>query len=70
MEEEKTYRINVRLRRTTLEYAFVSVPVEEGIWEQHPGDPKKRRFNATRVMEIAKETGSDPPLLWGEKANP
>ena len=64
MEEKKTYSMSVRLRRTTLEYAFVSVPMDERIWEQHPDDPKKRRVNAARVMEIAKEMGSDPTVLW------
>ena len=70
MEEKKTYSISVRLRRTTLEYAFVSVPVDERIWEQHPDDPKKSHVNGARVMEIAKEMGSDPTVLWAREGEP
>jgi hypothetical protein len=34
--EKKTYSISMRLRRTTVEYAFVSVPLEGDVWEVHP----------------------------------
>jgi hypothetical protein len=70
MEEDKTYSISVRLRRTTFEYAFVSVPMDDRIWEQHPDDPKKHRVNAARVMEIAKEMGSDPTVPWTRESEP
>ena len=66
MEEKRTYSISVRLRRTKVEYAFVSVPVNEEIWEQHPDDPKKRRINGEKVFEIAQRMGSDPSVLWAQ----
>jgi hypothetical protein len=50
MEEKRTYSISVRLRRTQVEYAFVSVPVDEEIWEQHPDDPKKRGINGEKSL--------------------
>jgi hypothetical protein len=68
--EAKSYSISVRLRRTTLEYAFVSVPVDEHIWEQHPDEPKKQRVNADKVVETAKRMGSDPGVLWARESDP
>jgi hypothetical protein len=70
MEEKRTYSISVRLRRTKIEYAFVSVPVNEDVWEQHPDEPKKRRINGEKVFEIAKRMGSDPSVLWAQESEP
>jgi len=70
MEEKRTYNISVRLRRTKVEYAFVSVPVDEQISEQHPSDPKKRRINGDKVFETAKHMGSDPSVLWAQESEP
>lgn len=70
MEEKRTYSISVRLRRTKVEYAFVSVPVDEQVWEQHPEDPKKRRINGEMVFEIAKRMGIDPTVLWAQESDP
>jgi hypothetical protein len=56
------------LRRTKVEYAFVSVPVDEQIWEQHPDDPTKSRINGDKVFEIAKHMGSDPSVLWAQES--
>jgi hypothetical protein len=68
--EAKSYSISARLRRTTHEYAFVSVPVDEHIWEQHPDEPKKQRVNANKVFETAKRMGSDPTVLWARESEP
>jgi len=68
-EKTTTASASVRLRRTTFEYAFVSVPMDELIWEQHPDDPKKRRVNTERVMEIAKRMGAIRLCFVREKAN-
>ena len=70
MEEKRTYSISVRLRRTKVEYAFVSVPVDEQLWEQHPDEPKKRRINGDKVFEIAKHMGTDPSVLWAQESEP
>jgi hypothetical protein len=68
MEQQRTYSISVRLRRTKVEYAFVSVPVNEQVWEQQPEDPKKRRINGEMVFEIAKRMGGDPGVLWAQES--
>jgi hypothetical protein len=39
--EKKTYSISVRLRRTRVEYAFVSVPMDANIMERDPEDATK-----------------------------
>ena len=48
----------------------MSVPVDEQIWEQHPGDPKKSQINGDKVFEIAKHMGSDPSVLWAQESEP
>jgi hypothetical protein len=70
MEEKGTHSISVRLRRTKLEYAFVSVAVDEQMWEQHPDEPEERRINGDKVFEIAKHMGSDPNVLWAQESEP
>jgi hypothetical protein len=68
--EATSYSISVRLRRTTVEYAFVSVPVDEHICEPHPDNPKKERVNPHKVMEIAKRMGADATVLWAREGEP
>jgi hypothetical protein len=70
MEDKKTYSISVRLRRTSVEYAFVSVPVDERVWEPHPDDPNKQRINGEMVFEVAKRMASDPSVLWAKENEP
>jgi hypothetical protein len=70
VEEKKTHSVSVRQRRTSFEYVFVSVPVDEHVWERHPDDSKKQRVNAERVMEIAKRMGGDPTVLWARESEP
>jgi hypothetical protein len=70
MGEKKTYSISVRLLRTKGEYAFVSVPVNEHIWEQHPDDPKKQQVNGEKVFEIARSMGRDASVLWAREGEP
>ena len=70
MEEKRAYSISVRLKRTKLEYAFVSVPVDERVWERHPDDPKKRRINGEMVFEIAKRMGTGTDILWAQESEP
>jgi hypothetical protein len=70
MKEKKAYSISVRLRRTKVEYAFVSVPVDKQIWDRHPDEPRNRRINGEKVFEIAKRMGSDPSVLWAQESEP
>jgi hypothetical protein len=68
--EKKTYSISVRLRRTKVEFAFVSVPMDERVLERDPEDSTKVRVNPERVFEIAKHMGIDTSVLWAEEGAP
>ena len=61
-------RANVRLRRTKIEYAIVTVPVDEKVFVQQPGDVP--RFSAQKVLEVAKRMGTDPDVLWVQENEP
>ena len=65
-----TFSISVRLRRTKVEYAFVSFPVDEQVWEQHPDEPTKQRVAGEKVFEIAKSMGRDGSVLWVQESEP
>ena len=58
-------RAEVRLRRTKIEYAFVSVPIDESVFVQQPGNVP--RFSTQNVFEIAKRMGTDPDVLWPQE---
>ena len=64
------YTISVRLRRTKVEYAFVSVPIDENVLERDPDDDKRVRINSDRVSEVAKRLGMDPNVLWAQEGAP
>jgi hypothetical protein len=68
--EDKGYSISVRLRRTKIEYAFVSVPMDEKIMEQHPDEPENLRINSAKVFEIARRMASDSDVLWALEGEP
>jgi hypothetical protein len=67
--EKKTYSISMRLRRTTVEYAFVSVPLEGDLWEPHPDESGKLRINTQKVAEIAKLMGAEDGVLWARESD-
>jgi hypothetical protein len=68
--EKKTYSISVRLRRTKVEYAFVSVPIDAKVMERNPEDTTKFRVNGEKVFEIAKQMGADGSVLWAQESDP
>jgi hypothetical protein len=68
--ERKTYSISVRLKRTKIEYAFVSVPMDESVMEPHPEDATKLRVNGEKVFEVAKRMGTDTTILWAQEGEP
>jgi hypothetical protein len=68
--ETKTYSVSVRLRRTKVEYAFVSVPVTGNVMEQDPEDPTRLRMSGDKVFDLAKRMGADPTVLWAEESEP
>jgi hypothetical protein len=68
--ETKTHSVSVRLRRTKVEYAFVSVPVTGNVIEQDAEDAARLRMSGDRIFELAKSMGSDPSVLWAEESEP
>ena len=68
--EAKGYSISVRLHRTKIEYAFVSVPMDQNVMEQHPDEPENLRVNSEKVFEIAKRMASDSDVLWAPEGEP
>jgi hypothetical protein len=65
-----TYSISVRLRRTKVEYAFVSVPIDEQVLETDPEDNTKRKINPEKLGKIAKRLGTEGSVLWAEEGGP
>ena len=61
-------RAEVRLRRTKVEYAFVTVPIDANAFVHQPGDVP--RFSSEKVLEIAKRMGTDPDVLWAQENEP
>lgn len=68
--ERKTYSVSVRLKRTTIEYAFVSVPMDGNVMEPDPEDATKLRVNGEKVFETAKRMGTEPTVLWAKEGEP
>jgi hypothetical protein len=60
----------MRLRRTKVEYAFVSVPIDEDVLEKDPEDNTKLRINPEKVGEAAKRLGTDANVLWAGEGIP
>jgi len=58
-----TYSISMRLRRTKVEYAFVSVPIDEQVLETDPDDNTKRKINPEKLGKIAKRLGTEGSVL-------
>lgn len=61
-------RAEVRLRRTKIEYAFVTVPIDENVFVQQLNDVP--RFSSEKVLEVAKRMGTDPDVLWAQENEP
>ena len=68
--ERKTYSISVRLKRTKIEYAFVSVPMDGTVMEPDPEDATKLRVNGEKVFETAKRMGTETTVLWAREGEP
>ena len=63
MTQAKTYSVSVRLRRTTVEEAFVSVPITREMWKA-PDDQGRVFLDGDKVMAEALVMGSDPETVW------
>jgi len=62
--EKRTYSISFRLRRTTHEDAFVSVPVTDEVLQEKPDEQGHRRLDAEKVMQAAIRLGAIPDIRW------
>ena len=60
----------MRLRRTTVEYAFVSVPMDSNVMEPGPEGHNQFRVNPEKVVEIAKRLGNETDILWARESDP
>lgn len=65
-----TYSISVRLRRTKVEYAFVSVSIDEHVLESDPEDNTKMKISSEKLGEIAKRLGTEESILWAQEGDP
>jgi hypothetical protein len=69
MTQAKTYSVSVRLRRTTIEEAFVSVPITTDMWKA-PDDQGRVSLDGEKVMAEALNIGSDPETVWTLEEQP
>lgn len=68
--EKRIYSISFRLRRTKVEYAYVSVPVDQNILEPDPENAAQMKVNAQKVVEVAKRMATQPGILWAQEGEP
>ena len=61
-KEPQTYSVSVRLQRTTLESAFVSVPVSPDLIVVQPDGSGK--LDAEKLFARAIEMGRNPGCVW------
>jgi hypothetical protein len=61
-EPEATYSISLRLRRTTTEYAYVSVPVVGDLVK--PDEQGVGRIDVEALTQWAVEMGRRPEVVW------
>jgi len=54
-----TYSISVRLRRTTVEERYVSVPVTDAMMRTQPDDDGAYHLDGEKVLAAAVELGQD-----------
>jgi len=70
MANHKTYSISIRLRRTTIEDAFVSVPVNDEIMQDTPNERGEFFIDGQKVMAVAVRLGTDAATRWKREGEP
>lgn len=70
MSEKRTYSISIRLRRTSVEEAFVSVPVEPQIMHSQPDEKGSFHIDPDKVVAQAVLLGRDPATVWTLETQP
>jgi hypothetical protein len=68
--ENKTYSISFRLRRTTHEDAFVSVPVTDAVMQDTPDEQGHRRLDVDKLSRAAISLASDSKIRWRPEGDP
>ncbi|MFG2692974.1 hypothetical protein [Kitasatospora sp. NPDC048407] len=58
-----SYSISVRLRRTTVEEAYVSVPVTDAVMQDEPDADGSQHLDAAKVFAVALELGASAEWL-------
>ncbi|MEV0522003.1 hypothetical protein AB0I66_01155 [Streptomyces sp. NPDC050439] len=58
-----TYSISVRLQRTTVEEAYVSVPVTDAVMQQEPAENGSSRLDKEKFVAAAIELGGEAEWL-------
>jgi hypothetical protein len=61
-EPRATYSVSLRLRRTTVEYAYVSVPVADDL--VRPDDQGVNRIDVEAMTRWAIDMGGRPEVVW------
>jgi hypothetical protein len=64
MAETKPYSICFRLRRTTVEDAFVRVPINGAVMQPRLGEDGTLRLDTDRVIQLAVSLGNDASTKW------
>lgn len=70
MSEPTTHSISFRLRRTTIEEAFVSVPVTEEILQTTPDEDGYRHIDPEKAVKVALDLGRNAETHWITEAEP
>ena len=70
MAGNKTYSISFRLRRTTHEDAFVSVPVTDEVMQNAPDQQGHRRLDVDKLIREAISLGHDAKIRWRLEGEP
>ena len=64
MADARTHSICFRLRRTTIEDAFVRVPLTDEMFKAFPDEDGKTRLDADKVIQAALVLGHDAGTDW------
>lgn len=70
MDENRTYSISLRLRRTITEEAFVQVPVNEDIMQAGVDDQGYHHIDPQKLMQAAVRLGNDAATTWRVESPP
>jgi hypothetical protein len=65
-----TSHIKIRLRRTTTEEAYVSLPIEPDHLTRASADASSFELNVASVFKAAMKMGADPTVAWRLESAP